>query len=312
MSISLYGRLFKYRPSEGRLTREDFLTEALCDLLNRLDKDQLLFFLEVLIGKRAPAVWEKCIRDDSSCTWQTQRTISGTGRLDLVLEIDEFVLIGVEVKRDAHFQKNNEREQLESYGDWLRSQYEDSGLAVLTHSTPPPSDFDTTDSHSEKYKVKFRSVCRWSDVWRWLTNSEQVGSHGGQKSWPVLSGELAKFLQENEMDNETINFRDLAASEIFLNSQLKFAKTFSVIGSKLKALVPIAAKTKPNFENCTYDGAGGVVRSDGIRLGGQSKVLEATYLQWGIFFPVRERHMVHGDGASTSKFSIRIHIYRGG
>src|ERR1700739_3888574 len=88
---SLYGRLF-HATSAHRDRLEDFLTEALGDLLNRLSKQQLRNFCsEILLDGTDPGLkdrWLKAFDRSSNVTWDTQEWISIDGvekRPDLIL-----------------------------------------------------------------------------------------------------------------------------------------------------------------------------------------------------------------------------------
>jgi len=88
---SLYGRLF-HASSAHRERLEDYLTEVLGDLLNRISKEQVrAFCLEFLfdgIASELKAQWVMLFDRPGDVTWDTQEWISVDGaekRPDLIL-----------------------------------------------------------------------------------------------------------------------------------------------------------------------------------------------------------------------------------
>lgn len=112
---SLYGRLFKYRERDNRAPKEDFLTEALVDLLNRMPRTVLLTLLrEVLfinVSEGASKAKSGLLKELESVTalyahsqYVTQKGKSAP-RPDIVLaDESENPLVVIENKIAAPFQ----------------------------------------------------------------------------------------------------------------------------------------------------------------------------------------------------------------
>ncbi len=74
---SLYGRLFTYRERPHRSPLEDFLTEALADLLNRMPTSEMVEFVSKFflpgddpLASAARKAWQELVKTCSSEGWQ--------------------------------------------------------------------------------------------------------------------------------------------------------------------------------------------------------------------------------------------------
>ena len=94
---SIYGKLFKRRETEARRPLEDFLTEALADLLNRAPREQVVNFVTAhLLPDEARSAWNARVGGRAGVgrlLWTTQRPAPDSagrkGFLDLFLEIED-------------------------------------------------------------------------------------------------------------------------------------------------------------------------------------------------------------------------------
>ena len=226
--LDLYSRLFTYREREGRSPLEDFLSEAVADLLNRLPEARAREVVKLLLGERFATlaaldrVWPK----DKRWLWSTQRVIAGGGRIDLLMEVDGQPILVVESKVGAGFQEHRSGEQAEhqinqhqlvTYGKWIATQSGDEwggALTLLTHWTPAPFDFLNDEA---VYGCRHRHVLRWTDLARWLKGTARDTS-AAQEGWAMLADELSKFLKVRDMDDETATSHDWAALQIYVSS----------------------------------------------------------------------------------------------
>jgi hypothetical protein len=104
--VSIYQRLFKYRERASRAPHEDFLSEALVDLLNRIPTQEVLPAISRLFIRSAEhrIRWETYLKSNPTMklSWDTQKTIvfeNNSARLDIVLHDDGGnVLIVIENK----------------------------------------------------------------------------------------------------------------------------------------------------------------------------------------------------------------------
>jgi hypothetical protein len=250
--VSLYSRLFAYRQRKDRSPLENFLTEALCDLLNRLPATEGPEFVADLLlpSDDARERWNRRFRDTAHhYFWETQKWITANDQtlcLDLVLFCDRRPLLVVENKVGAavgqhHASSDDDtgdnrgglphravENQLQLYGRWLAGQCESlswpGAIILLTHSTAPPDDFG---SGASQYGVRWQRVCRWPSIWNWATSraSREAGD-GPKPAWQVLAGDLAEFLRERGMTLETPTDRDLAAAEVYIGSADRYKRLF--------------------------------------------------------------------------------------
>ena len=148
--LSLFDRLFRYRPSENRSPAEDFLTEALAGVL------------ESSLPLRAGYVGflmqhHGTVRDVHVVT---QRGSEGD-RPDLILNVSDrsgcHHFIVLEHKIDAP----EGDQQLERYARWLLKQ-RDASSRTLVYVTPQRS-----AKSMDVPGIAFRTL-RWFDVYCWL------------------------------------------------------------------------------------------------------------------------------------------------
>jgi hypothetical protein len=154
--VSLYGRLFMFRERPGRSPLEDFLTEALADLLNRMPPFEMTefvcrFFLPPVAATQQ--AWLELVRSCSGepLQWITRpgihfRTLTlypdlmlcaGENRPLLIVEnkiggrigehdVGQIIEDNAEIKTNntLGFQTAEPIDQLASYGQWLSVQCE--------------------------------------------------------------------------------------------------------------------------------------------------------------------------------------------
>ena len=264
---SLYSALFPYRPrfndrsaakgeKRGREPLEDFLTSALTDLLNRLAPREMKDAIEELfLDESSAAAWKRlCERQpETRLTWSAQQNLEGAGRCDIVLNDEKGPLLIIEAKIRAGYSESHsrsssseedkgfrikDRHQLVRYGQWLSEKCKTpewrGALVLLTHFTEPPDDFISNEE--EKYHVEFTSVCRWSRVFLWLKKLGQKNSKSNSQSVYFLANQLEKFLEEDNMNSETITIENLDAAKPFVIGEHaeRIAASFSAIRGRLK------------------------------------------------------------------------------
>ena len=284
---SLYGRLFAYRERHDRRPLEDFLTEALCDLMNRLPRHVMgEFVAKLFLPRDAASAWQQLVDNGGTLFWETQQHIGEYGRLDLMLSGDETPLLVVENKV-GH---TGTVDQLAGYGQWLGRQVVGQtwrGVVVfLTHFTAPPDGFATGDTGT--YGVPWQCVCRWPAVWRWLNAN---ASTQPKTTWQALAKELADFLREKEMASETMTQHDLSALEVYLPSAARVNKLFERIWDEA---------VKPSWNNAIWGHEPGAVERSSIQYASNGGLIwdwgyvrpphspyegKVWHLGWGIAFP---------------------------
>jgi len=254
----LYDRLFRYRERRRRAPLEDFLSEALADLLQRLppqvSRDLIpALFLPPAAAKRWAELYGAL--EVPALRWETQQsTTSGTrGIADMVLFANDTPVLVVENKIGSSVRAHADWEaeeseaaertdveelatanQLATYGRWLagsRASEWPGALALLTHTTAAPDGF--LDPREGLYGVPIRRVVNWHDVCAYL---RKLAAGGGTEAWCVLSAELVGFLVHNGLGADVINMNDLAAAQVFLPSASRFEETFRRVYAGLETI----------------------------------------------------------------------------
>ncbi|MYH14289.1 MAG: hypothetical protein F4149_03835 [Gammaproteobacteria bacterium] len=195
--MSLFGRLFRYRATEGKSPREDFLTEALAGLL----ENSLL--LRVAFVKR----FVDC--DVETVSVETQKSAGSYGRLDLWLEVRECSGDRHVVVFENKIGAPEGDGQLQSYERYLREHHKQAKSRTLIYLTPyTPSDFQPDEK-----LVVFRNLW-WYQVFDWMKGwAQEPGAEAG----PVaLVKELLALMEEWDLTNE-LNASDLAAAVAYRN-----------------------------------------------------------------------------------------------
>lgn len=312
-SDSLYWNLFKHRERENVSPLENFLTEALADVLNRLPRGIATQFVSVnFLPHEANPHWLNSNTKDKAWRWTTQVRVSLGGRTqipDLTLEIGGRPTMIIEVKVDAPLGKgypapnpdssSNKMvqrigsesttktitaaaDQLERYEHWLASQLEDvrqGALVLLTRTTKPPKRLLKSPRSEQGL---FQRHCQWQQIWHWLQNlppaNDQPDDHPSSV-WRILCGELATFIKDNNMVSEAMTQQDLAAAEVHVSGAQRIETTFNRIGSAVKAeLAGLLVQGSPNFQ---FNSEGGVVEGWLYLKAPQRN----WYIAWGIRFP---------------------------
>jgi hypothetical protein len=141
--MSIYSRLFKYRERPSLSPLENFLTEALADLFNRLPMQSRFEFVAQMLPASCSNRLRKICKDGTQMKASTQESIfaaSSVKRPDMIIYLDSKPIAIFEVKVQASLQihkledveserplRTDTREmasqnQLKTYSDWIHSQ----------------------------------------------------------------------------------------------------------------------------------------------------------------------------------------------
>ena len=186
---SLFKRLFRYRPTEGRQPKEDWFTESFATVLDRQP------------GLGGAYAGRLIGRDVETADIETQRTFKGA-RPDMWIDARDADgrrhVVMVEHKMGAPA----ERLQLEDYERRLRGlTAETKTLVHIAGSTETPA-FAVTDS-----SVGFKCL-RWFEVYQWLRRWA-AGARERREAVQFMD-ELLRFMEERGMSIE-IGMDELAA-----------------------------------------------------------------------------------------------------
>lgn len=247
--MSVYNRLYKSLPREGHSQRENFLTEAFADLMNRLERvfptESRHFIVDTLLRNRAENrsadALARRVALAKHIRWDTQQPIwlgdSSRKRPDIAINIDGKCALLVEVKIAAAFTKRTRRSpkelaeneeaveqaptqdifyQLDDYGKWLFDHDPNAALVLLTHSKEAP-EFLTSGGDS-RYWTQLRSVCHWRGVYSWL--HDWANKNGGNTDAESLARDFLEFLEEEGMSE--MNEKDVQMLNAFLFSSRRW------------------------------------------------------------------------------------------
>lgn len=302
---NLYSRLFKYRSRERRAPLEDYLSEALVDLMQRMPPSTMLAFVaETFLPEQTREAWINHATG-KTITWITQRTTDGAlrGVIDILAEVDGRPALIIEnkiasgVRGHAWWTDRSENQtlppitdatQLTTYGDWLAARVLadnwPGALAFLTHLTPPPSDFLKPDA---PYGIRNRHVASWAGVAGWLRREGRLSTPANDRSpepWLALAEEFIAFLEEHAMSAETITPDDIAATQLYLAPWERMQATFDQIWIRLQTFRQEVCGRNQTVK-LTYDSDRGIVSTWNFPRGEFAPVERNGWIEIGFRFP---------------------------
>jgi hypothetical protein len=234
--MALYSRLLKYAPQASRTQLENFMTESLCDWLDRvtaLDRNSAeTFVVQCLAGSRVPLAFKERLTTARNLSWKTQHSFyfdDSRGYLDLCLFADKEIILVIENKIAAGFtthamspddeeaENTDSREgQLNYYSRWLAKKYAGAALILLTHLTDAPPDFLSKENDKVEAEPTpvFHRICRWARVYEWLAEwRELAAKHSDSKPegtfLHLLTNEFLELLEQENMNATPIENDDL-------------------------------------------------------------------------------------------------------
>lgn len=249
--MGIYTRLFRYRQTESLSPKENFLTEALADLFNRLPADkQTIFLVDALHPSWAEEVRARCGRA-RVIEAQTQVSIVVDGavkRPDMVINLDDHPFAVVEVKVDAELQRHAvsvgegeatdvapfDRDQLTTYGLWIAAQGHDGwpgAVVFITHGTRAPEGFG-----ADGRTGPIETTHKWKAVGDWL--ADNLDFDDPNDTCGALAADLYEFLSEENLMPEFMTAQDLAATSLFLPSAANVRHTFSAVLKEVSRVHP--------------------------------------------------------------------------
>jgi len=307
--VSIYSRLFRYRPRPLRTPHEDFLSAALVDLLNRLPREAAAAFVGDVLLKNTPGrrAWEQFVecRTALELRWVSQSRVKHqqSGVVDILLLVDGCEALVVENKIGAPVKKHQsvvsgkdgdlidvspmaDATQLSTYGRWLAGRCDGrawpGALVLLTHFTSAPPDFGLDTAH--RYGVPFTRTCHWHEVWAWArrigTQENPSPERRSTELWSDLCFEFADFLEEENMAADYMTLHDLAAAEVFVSGVDRIGHTFASVQKVLaRAKEELGGR---DFYGPAYSGNGGLIWDWFVLREASNK---GWHLAWGIRFP---------------------------
>lgn len=267
----IYARLFRYTARADFEPLENFLTESLSDLLERLtiaDRGLLESFIsDVLCGSGIPDPLKARIQGAKDLVWRTQEMIRCEGELgylDLCLIADRELTLIVENKVSADFtthstasneveiemdNENQTESQLDFYKKLLERESKPTALVLLTHQTDPPSSFAPQQGFYGRDTTVFESVCRWSVVHKWFKESDSLydisyTASSERAVLKVLAQEFCMFLEEQQMNAVELKADDLYPMKEFFSSDMprKIQELFLSVRTTIRSLPELGSQ----------------------------------------------------------------------
>lgn len=220
--MSLFSSLFRYKESERRSPREDFLTEALCYLLNELDKTghtgtalERFFNLRVEVGAKLAWRTQYYIDVPDGIMKGKRPDLVGKGEIDgkpAFVIVENKIGAGLTWYTDE--ETGVEANQLKIYRDYLNQRSEQrKHLVLLTYLTPRPDDW------LEDQTISWTKVRKELVAW-----AERIDSPVAS----MIARELRVFLEEVGMAPIKMSLSDIAAA----GAWRRLKNAFSVLGTE--------------------------------------------------------------------------------
>lgn len=228
---SVYSRLFRYRAKTDREPLEDFLTEALADILGRMPTDRIY---ELIDHAFHDGLDDQFLRAAASnpLTWRTQ--VPANGKIaDLVMYSGARPTLIFENKTWSAYQDHSIDDevanQLTTYCAWLaKANANDTPCAVvlLTGTTSYPAGY-----HDEggAYAVKRRGQMTWAQLGRWFDAVRSDFDEGDKPVWLELASDFVAFLKEKNLTSEIITNSDAAALQLFIPTMDRWGATLATV-----------------------------------------------------------------------------------
>lgn len=261
MSINIYSRLYKYRETPAFSPLENFITEALADIFNRLPMSGRIGFLVwILPNACTDQLRNKCNGakhiEENKCKGakhieaktQVPIIVAGTEkRPDIIIYLDTKPLVLIEAKvnapvhnhnrdglrarqpRQSEISDNDVQNQLETYSNWMRSQWQLSddwpgAVVFLTHGTRAPEGFENNGCGDN---TVIRVTRTWSEIGRWL--GDNLDLKQSQMAHCALASDFNHFLGVQGLMENFITSHDIAATGLFLPSFAALNYTFDQV-----------------------------------------------------------------------------------
>jgi hypothetical protein len=255
--MGVYSQLYKYRETPSFRPLENFLTEALADIFNRLPTPlQIALIVRMLPASCSERLRNTC-KEGKKIEARTQVPIVALGsvkRPDVIVYLDGKPLLLFEIKCGApvglHGLEVPERDppmeaekailsfqnQLKTYADWIASQCTgdwSGAVVLLTHGTPPPEGFED-EGHGDQSVVCVTR--KWKDVGEWLAKNLDLNQ--SETTYCALASDFNDFLEEKGLMTEFMTSRDLAATALFMPAYRALDHTFQTVISAITSKYP--------------------------------------------------------------------------
>lgn len=278
---SIYSRLFRYKARPDREPLEDFLSEALADLLTRMNAREARRFLDWACGTaRHKPDWSWI--DDKPIEWATQVQVSN-GIADIILFVGGKPVLVVENKTWSGYQDHgtdDERAtQVTTYCRWLRSTADRVGpcaMLLITGTTEAPEGY-----HGDgNFAVESRAQVTWAALGRWL-QAEIQSNETQLTTWQSLAGDLVQFLKEKKLNSEVFTSADVSAASLMLPTMERWRSSFSTMWSSADEVCKRFLKARTS--DLIFHTEGGMLWQ--YKYGAPDRAPDKSYVALALRFP---------------------------
>ena len=210
--MDIYSRLYMYRDRPSGSPLENFLTEALADIFNRLPMPiQTEFLVWMLPRSCSGRLRDKC-RGGKKLKAVTQSTFFAAGsmkRPDIIIDIDKEPIILIEAKVNAALQQHtleggpvegdvskiSFQNQLTTYSEWIGCKCKGDwpgAVVFLTHRTRAPDGFENDGREGNSVIGVTRT---WKDIGDWLANNPDLNK--SETTHRALATDFNLFLESD-------------------------------------------------------------------------------------------------------------------
>jgi hypothetical protein len=226
--MDIYNRLYRHRTGSASPV-EDFLTEALADIFNRLPMAERTELLVRILPKTCSSLLQNKCKAAKQIEAMTQVPIITAGsvkRPDMIVYLDNRKpLVLFEVKINARLPEH----QLETYSEWMSSQCSSSGdwpgaVVLLTHKTLAPEGFENDGGKGQSI---IRVTRTWKDIGDWLANNLDLKK--SETTHCALASDFTRFLERHGLMTDFMTSRDLAVTALFVPAYGALTHTFKTV-----------------------------------------------------------------------------------
>ena len=298
---SLYSRLFRYKARLDREPLEDFLSEALVDILTRMEPANVIQFLSwAFLTARNKPDWSSIAQ--SKTEWATQVQVPG-GIADIVLYVDSMPALVVENKTWSSFQDHStdeeEASQVTTYCKWLRTHAEVNGLCsvlLITGTTDAPPGYHTEGD----FAVESRGQVTWAGVGRWF--EAVIATCDMSKAWHELAVDLVEFLKEKKLNSEVFTTADVSAATLMLPTMERWRSSFSLIWSSADEICKRFLKAR--VSELAFHTEGGMLWQ--YRYGSADRTPEKAYVGVALRFPDQSQWFADSELPEHPHFAVML------
>ena len=280
MSKSLYLRLLQNQSSDERENLENFLSEGLCDLLNRLSRNEQTTLLTRLLSldsldlKKGTLHWEAQVGVETLCGFKYPDIVGFMGNTPQLV-IESKVNAEYTWCQDEH---GNWVHQLAAYGNWLNKINPKGVLVLLTSGTKPPHGFIGSEGDQE-FGTQARRVITWQALHDVLHQVTELN----------LAKDFRLFLRERSLAVDNPTRQDFGTLEIYFSGpHQRIIRVLSTIRENLKGHFKNGfswgLEEKYMYKGVAFEASASLIYSYGFL-----NVPGYEYYHWGVRFPIEER-----------------------